>query len=161
MKASKAVFLIVIIGAMLAATAIASYLVSLQADIRIRSDPEACRGTAGCITGTVTRIVDGDTLDIGNTRVRLTLVDTPEIAEEGYQEARAFTSSLCPVGSVATADEDDGQTEGSFGRMIAKVSCGEKVLNEELLNAGLAEILTGFCARSEFGGESWAKEHGC
>lgn len=138
-----------------------SYLVSPQADIRIRSDPTACKGTAGCITGTVTRLVDGDTLDIGNTRVTLSLVNTPELGEEEYREARAFTSSLCPVGPIAVADEDDGQTEGSFGRMIAQVSCRDKVLNEELLNAGLADILKGFCARSEFGDESWAREHGC
>lgn len=31
-----------------------------------------------CFSGIVTHIVDGDTLDIGNKRIRLALVDTPE-----------------------------------------------------------------------------------
>lgn len=30
-----------------------------------------CGGNAMCITGKITHIVDGDTIDVGNTRVRL------------------------------------------------------------------------------------------
>jgi micrococcal nuclease len=121
-----------------------------------------CKGTADCIDGTITKIVDGDTLDIDNTRIRLTLVNTPEINQAGYEEAKQFTLNLCPLGSKASADEDDGQTSGSYGRVIAKVTCsGGKVLNEELLNAHLAEILTNFCAKSEFRSEAWANKFGC
>jgi endonuclease YncB( thermonuclease family) len=161
LRSSRVIAMAVIVAGLLAATAIASYVVPPQADTQSQSDATECKGTASCITGTITRIVDGDTLDIGNTRIRLALVNTPEIGEEGYREARAFVSALCPVGSQATADEDDGQTGGSYGRIIAQVSCDGKVLNEELLKAGLAEILPSFCARSEFGGESWAREYGC
>ncbi len=121
-----------------------------------------CKGSADCITGTVTRVVDGDTLDIDNTRIRLTLVNTPEVNQAGYEEAKQFTSKLCPVGSRAVADEDDGQTGGSYGRVIAKVTCdGGKVLNEELLKAHMAEILTDFCGMSEFRNEGWAATYGC
>ena len=120
-----------------------------------------CGGNAECIQGVVTRIVDGDTLDIGDTRIRLALVNTPEIDEPGYNAAKEFTSTLCPPGSYATADEDDGQTEGSFGRMIAKLTCGDKILNAELLYEGQAEILTRFCSVSEFSDEVWAQDYGC
>ena len=121
-----------------------------------------CKGTAECITGTVTKVVDGDTLDIENTRIRLSLVNTPEVNQAGYEEAKQFTSELCPVGSKAVADEDDGQTQGSYGRVIAKVTCGgDKLLNEQLLKAHMAKILTNFCDVSEFRTESWARTNGC
>ena len=47
-----------------------------------------CQGQADCFSGIVTEIVDGDTLDVNNVRIRLTLVNTPERGESGYQEAR-------------------------------------------------------------------------
>jgi micrococcal nuclease len=120
----------------------------------------SCVGSAACIEGRVTNIVDGDTLDLGDTRIRLTLVNTPEVGEPGYSEAKQFTSNLCPIGSEAIADEDDHQTQGSFGRMIAKVTCGDRVLNSELLNSGHAKILSQFCSISEFAAEDWTKQ-GC
>jgi len=115
-----------------------------------------CRGTARCFTATVTHIVDGDTLDLGDDRIRLALVNTPEVGESGYQEAKDFAASTCPVGSQARVDEDDGQTGGSYGRIVAVVYCGGRNLNAELVSAGHGVILTDFCAVSEFAGESWA-----
>lgn len=116
----------------------------------------ACRGTARCFTGTVTAIVDGDTLDVGDDRIRLALVNTPEVGEPGYQEAKEFTASLCPVGSQARVDEDDGQTGGSYGRIVGAVYCGGRNLNAELVSAGHAVVFIGFCAVSEFADEAWA-----
>src|SRR5256712_6708181 len=84
------------------------------------SNPQ-CKGTAACFTDTVTYIVDGDTLDVGSTRIRLALVNSPEVGHPGYTEAKQFTTQTCPVGSQALVDEDDGQTGGSYGRMIAGV----------------------------------------
>ena len=121
-----------------------------------------CGGIGECILERVTKIVDGDTLDVGDTRIRLALVNTPEIGELGYDESKAFTSSLCPVGSEVIVDEDDGQLEGSFDRMVAKVTCGDsKILNAELLYNGHAILLTEFCAKSEFSSEGWAQTYGC
>jgi hypothetical protein len=68
---------------------------------------------------------------------------------------------LCPVGSQATADQDDGQLQDSYGRMLAVVYCDGKNLNRELLDNGHAIILTQYCAESEFGGDDWATDHGC
>ena len=117
-----------------------------------------CRGTARCYTDTVRHIVDGDTLDVGSYRIRLALVNTPEVGQPGYQAATDFTASTCPVGSQALVDEDDGQTGGSYGRVIAVVYCGGTNLNAALLAGGYAEILTQFCSVSEFAGDAWATE---
>ncbi len=120
-------------------------------------DPR-CKGSALCYSDTVKEIIDGDTLDVGDRRIRLALVNSPELNQVGYNEAKQFTATLCPVGSQALVDEDDGQTEGSYGRTVAVVYCGDKNLNAELLTAGHAVILQEFCSVSEFASESWASE---
>lgn len=122
-----------------------------------------CQGQADCFTGTVTDIVDGDTLDVNNIRVRLSLVNTPERGDSGYSEAKWFTESKCPIGSKALVDEDDGQKEGSFDRLIGLVYCGNVrlLLNEVLLNEGHAQIFGDFCGVSEFSEEDWVQKFGC
>ena len=42
----------------------------------------------------MTEIVDGDTLDINNVKVRLALVNTPERGDSGYTEAIDFVESI-------------------------------------------------------------------
>jgi hypothetical protein len=126
-----------------------------------------CRGQADCFRGTVTEIVDGDTLDINNVRVRLALVNTPERGENGYTEGIDFVQSVCSVGTTALVDEDDGQKEGSFDRVIGLVYCGsdninnKKSLNELLLEGGYAVIYQDFCGISEFSSASWAQSPEC
>jgi endonuclease YncB( thermonuclease family) len=100
--------------------------------------------------------VDGDTLDVGSYRIRLALVDTPESGESGYAEAKAFTAAKCPVGTTALVDEDDGQTGGSYGRVIAALSCGGANLNAALLEAGLAVPVNSYCGVSEFANDAWS-----
>jgi micrococcal nuclease len=126
-----------------------------------------CQGQADCFRGTVTEIVDGDTLDINNVRVRLALVNTPERGENGYTEAVDFVQSICSEGTNALVDEDDGQKEGSFDRLIGLVYCGndninnKKSLNELLLERGYAVIYQDFCGISEFSSATWAQSRGC
>jgi endonuclease YncB( thermonuclease family) len=126
-----------------------------------------CQGQADCFRGTVTEIVDGDTLDINSIRVRLALVNTPERGQNGYAEAIDFVQSVCGVGTTALVDEDDGQKEGSFDRLIGLVYCGndninnKKSLNELLLERGYAVIYQDFCGISEFSSNSWAQRYGC
>jgi len=114
-----------------------------------------CKGTAACFSDSVTYIVDGDTLDIGSTTIRLALVNTPEGGEPGYSEAKQFTAQTCPVGSHALVDEDDGQTGGSYGRMVAVVYCGGVNLNAALLSSGNAVLVTYYCSVSEFATDPW------
>jgi hypothetical protein len=128
---------------------------------------DECQGQADCFRGTVTEIVDGDTMDINNLRVRLALVNTPERGESGYIEAIDFVESVCGVGTTALVDEDDRQKEGSFDRLIGLVYCGDdginnkKSLNELLVERGYAVIYQDFCNISEFSSASWVQRHGC
>jgi micrococcal nuclease len=126
--------------------------------------PSICQGNADCFAGFVTKVVDGDTLDIDNAetvgmeniRIRLSLVDTPEKNEDLYDTAKDFTSGLCPENSYVLFDEDDGQTDGSYGRKIGKVYCEGVLLNEQLVKHDLAKIDTRFCEVSEYSMEPWA-----
>lgn len=122
-----------------------------------------CQGFADCFNGKVTEVVDGDTLDVNNVRIRLALVNTPEVYENGYFDARQFTMNNCGVGTDAHVDEDDGQKGGSFGRMIGLVYCGNNTssINEMLLNSSKASILPEFCNVSEFASSLWAHKYGC
>ena len=120
-----------------------------------------CTGSAQCIDGFVTRVIDGDTMVVGDKSIRFALVNTPEWGDYDYSRARSYVETICPIGSKVLVDEDDGQSEGSFGRIIGKIYCNGMVLNEEILVVGHAIILTEFCPVSEFAQESWAKKHGC
>ncbi len=89
---SRRVIILIVIVAATTVLAVILILVATQPSIH-------CKGSALCYEGTVEYIVDGDTLDIGGYRIRLTLVNTPESGQAGYEEAKQFTAALCPVGS--------------------------------------------------------------
>jgi hypothetical protein len=110
------------------------------------------------LTGKVNHVVDGDTLDINDIRIRLSLVDTPERGDPGFTEATQFVVKLC-LGENAEVDMDDGQRRGSFGREIGVVYCDGKNLNEQLMDNNLGIIDTRFCEKSEFSNEKWAKSY--
>lgn len=120
-----------------------------------------CRGVLLCFWGLIEHVVDGDTLVIGSFTVRLALVDTPERGQAGYSRAKGFTEALCPVGSQALVDQDDGQPFDRYDRLVGVVYCGGHNLNAELLFAGYATILIRYCAVSEFASEPWARRFGC
>ncbi len=129
-----------------------------------------CQGQADCFRGIVTEIVDGDTLDINNNiRVRLALVNTPERGESGYTEAIDFVKSVCSIGTDVLVDEDDGQKEGSYDRLIGLVYCLDDntgddkrvLLNDVLLQGGYAVVFEEFCDTSEFSTAAWIQRYGC
>jgi micrococcal nuclease len=109
----------------------------------------------------ITRVIDGDTLLIDQTKIRLSLVNSPERGEMGYEEARDFASTVCPVGANAEYVEDSWQPVDKYGRSVGLVYCNDMLLNELLLTNGHAEISTYFCDKSEFGSEDWARAYGC
>ena len=135
---------------------------SLDTDFptKTSSSPD-CSGNAKCFTGKVTRIIDGDTIKVDGQSIRFSLSSAPELNEFEGQEARNFIEEICPVGSTALVDEDDGQTEGSYGRIIGVIYCNGMNLNEELLDIGLGYLSSGFCNKSEFSSNEWAQKHGC
>lgn len=109
------------------------------------------------LSGSVTKVVDGDTLDVNNVRVRLALVDTPEIGENGYQSAKDFVKTLC-LGGDAEVDIDDGQRGGDrYGREVGVVYCNGVNVNSELLKKGYAITYTDYCDISEFANDGWTR----
>jgi endonuclease YncB( thermonuclease family) len=126
------------------------------------SDVE-CLGSAGCLEGMATRIVDGDTLyvEVNSTvyKVDLALTEAPSRIDEVFVESTAFTRDLC-LGSTVLVDQDD-MLLTSNSDILAVVYCSSSNLNSELLDNGYAELETDQCATSEFANESWAKDHGC
>lgn len=107
------------------------------------------------LAGIVTKVVDGDTLDINGTRVRLALVDTPERGQPGFFEAKKFVESLC-LGKKGELDVDNGQRRGDrYGREIGVVYCDGLNANEKLISGKFARILPEFCDISEFANENW------
>lgn len=152
------------------------YYAAAAATTSTSTDYNTIRGN---ITGVVIHIVDGDTLDldINNgtiTRIRFSLVNTPELGEPGYKEAKDFVAATCPVGSIAIFDADNGQ-KLSFGRVVGVVYCvgsssgssGSNTnysnnilinLNQALLQNKYAEPVTRFCDVSEFSDTIWIKD---
>lgn len=122
---------------------------------------QECSGSARCIQGRVNKVIDGDTIEVNGQSIRFALASAAEIDQPEGLEARAFIDSLCPIGNKVKVDEDDGQVDVSFGRIIAVVYCNGMNLNEELLDANLGYLSAGFCSSSEFSGTSWAQKHGC
>jgi len=120
-----------------------------------------CLGIARCVEGSVTKIVDGDTIHVDGKSVRFALSSAPELKGFGGVDSKNFIDTICPVGSDVIVDEDDSQTEGSYGRIIGVVYCNGLNLNQELLDAGLGYLENQFCDSSEFAEESWAIKYGC
>lgn len=117
----------------------------------------ACPRAAGlCVERNVTRVLDGDTLEIeGDLRIRLVLVDAPESSEAGGSAATEYLTSLC-LGKRALVDEDDGQIGADpFGRVLAVVVCDGTNSNAAMIASGLAETYFAFCSASEFGTLAW------
>jgi micrococcal nuclease len=107
------------------------------------------------LVGIVTKVVDGDTLDINGIRIRLALVDTPEINQPGYDRAREFVESLC-LGKKGELDVDSGQRRGDrYGREVGVVYCDGININDKLMSNNLARILVQFCDITEFANENW------
>ena len=94
-------------------------------------------------------VVDGDTLLLRDgTRIRLMGVDTPETVkpdtpvEPWGPEASEFTRDFVAGGPVRL--EFDRERTDRFGRHLAYVWVGNRMLNEELLRAGLARWEPGY-----------------
>jgi micrococcal nuclease len=114
--------------------------------------------------GVVTKVVDGDTLDVrtnnGNIMtVRLALVDAPETHEPGYIQAKSFVTQKC-LNRTAAVDPDNNQGL-TFGRLVAVVYCGGLNINEAAISNGFAAIYQSFCEVSEFANTVWAQKFGC
>lgn len=99
----------------------------------------------------VERVVDGDTLLIdGHRRVRLQGVDSPETVkpdspiEPWGPEASNFTKSFVQEAGGQIRFEVDGESVDQHGRFLGFAWSGDRLLNEELVRAGLARATLGY-----------------
>jgi endonuclease YncB( thermonuclease family) len=150
---------------LLVALALAAHRYFAQTGMSPRPSPgpalAACGEAEDCFAGSVTRVIDGDTLDVGGTRIRLVLVDAPERDTREGPAATRHLEELCPVGSEAQVYRDRLQPTDEYGRTLAVVWCGGKRVNEEMIRSGHAQLYGRFCRKSVFGIEPWAIELGC
>lgn len=85
----------------------------------------------------VTRIVDGDTLELGNGEtVRLVGIDTPEVGVCGFEEAGARLAELV-LGRRVTLAESDEERDG-YGRLLRYVDAAGRDAGLALVQEGLA-----------------------
>jgi len=92
------------------------------------------------LTGRVVKVADGDTITIltenfKQVKIRLHGIDCPESSQDFGTRAKQFTSELCFGKTVKVEALDTDR----YGRTIGLVILPDgKVLNKELLRAGLA-----------------------
>ena len=128
-----------------------------------RSGTAVAPPTTGAVVanGTVTYVVDGDTVDVTMTdtgseeRVRLIGIDTPEIAHAASgsraaseaecfgDEARGYTETLLPAGTPVRLERDVVPRD-DYGRLLAYVyrAADGVLVNYEIMRHGYAQPLT-------------------
>jgi len=85
----------------------------------------------------VTRIIDGDTIEIeGSIRVRYIGIDAPEIGEPYYLEAREANLKL--VGGKRIQLEKDVEDKDEYGRLLRYAWVDGTMVNAELVRLGYA-----------------------
>ncbi len=111
------------------------------------------------LIGRVTRIVDGDTIDVqldsGVIRVRMQGIDTPERGQPMFTEASAALRDL--VGDKPVELLPSGQF--SFERMVARVYADGNDVNAEMIKGGFAMAERRFLHDFEDGDSYCAFEH--
>jgi len=105
----------------------------------------------GCVTGNnivednfegpfeVIKVVDGDTLDLNDSRrVRFSGINTPEKGECYYQEAKDKLKELV-FGKDVMIERDISDT-GKYGRLLRYVYVDGVLVNSELVREGYARV---------------------
>jgi endonuclease YncB( thermonuclease family) len=108
--------------------------------------------TPGPITGSA-RVVDGDTIWIGKTKIRLHGIDAPETKQEckdangnswmAGQDATAFLKSLTDGKEVSCTSHGNDK----YGRVIGSCEVGDLDINRAMVVAGLARAYRQYSER--------------
>ena len=84
--------------------------------------------------------IDGDTIAVKGERVRLVQINTPEIGECYYEEAKSFTRGAIDSGLPIRLEADNKlDNRDQYGRALRYVVVGGKNLNLELVRQGYAK----------------------
>jgi len=97
---------------------------------------------AWAFTGNVVNVHDGDTITVGETRVRLHGIDAPELNQPGGRQSRDFLASLVDGKQVEVSVQD---TDG-YGRKVGLVRVrGVGDVNAAMVEAGHAWVYRKYC----------------
>ncbi|MEM6533383.1 MAG: thermonuclease family protein [Myxococcota bacterium] len=100
-------------------------------------------GACGPATAVVARVIDGDTAELTDgTRLRYLLVDTPELgtSPECYGPEAQRQNEVLVLGKEVSL-EYDLECQDAFGRLLAYVFVGDRLINEVLTERGFARVL--------------------
>lgn len=99
--------------------------------------------STGNETGQVTRVIDGDTIDVNINgsveRIRYVGVNTPERDEPCYSEATAANAAMVE-GQIVTLERDQSNRD-QYDRLLRYVYVGDTMVNRELVIQGYAEAV--------------------
>lgn len=132
-----------VIGAVLIACVMAGCDASALLDESTGGNANDVSFPAGSEVGTVTRVIDGDTIDVdlGDDiyRVRYVGANTPERDEVCYAEAVRANKNLVE-GQRVTLVRDVSDTD-QYDRLLRYVYVGSVLVNERLIRDGWAEVV--------------------
>lgn len=89
-------------------------------------------------------VMDGDTFRLlafnvtGSVRIRVLPINTPEIKQPGFQEAKDFLKQWLLSGPFKV----DTVMDDSFGRLLANVTRGDENVGELMIEKGLGVRFT-------------------
>ena len=110
--------------------------------------------------GVVVKVLDGDSLQVRRegrlVEIRLYGIDTPEYRQAYSTKARQFTREMLSKQTVAVEEKDVDR----YGRIVALVSCQGRLVNRELVRAGLAWYYPRYCRSQPLCGELAVLEQG-
>jgi len=87
----------------------------------------------------VVRIIDGDTIEMGNgIIIRLLCVDTPEEGSEGYEEAKNFLENLI-LGKEVILKKSFDEVD-AYNRSLMFVYLNDKMINKEIITQGYGKL---------------------
>ena len=110
--------------------------------------------------GVVVKVLDGDSLRVRRegrlVEIRLYGIDTPEHRQAYSNKARQLTRELLYRQTVAVEEKDVDR----YGRIVALVTCRGRLVNRDLVRAGLAWHYPKYCRSQPLCSEMAVLEQG-
>ncbi len=90
---------------------------------------------------TVSKVIDGDTFSVaGGGRVRMMGINTPEVDQYFYEEAKEVLSLM--IDKTGVFLERDISDTDKYGRLLRYVFAGDLFINLEMVKRGFANVFT-------------------
>ena len=113
----------------------------------------------------VSRVIDGDTIEVKKGSIKLTIrlvgIDAPEVSKKKHEPGQPFSQqSTKHLAKIALNRPADVKSYGAdrYGRVLGEVFVDGNNVNLEMVNAGLAEVYRGTPAPGQDVGPYWKAE---